>query len=55
MPIESTDVQEGILRTQSFLRPTYLFAVDEALISYRIGTLKPHKVVIVIEKIKSIL
>ncbi len=37
------DIQDGTLAKQSYVRPTYLFAADEALIIYKVGTLQDDK------------
>ena len=44
LAISPADVQGGTLVAQSWLRPAYLFTVDEAAIRYRIGTVRAEAV-----------
>ena len=41
--LEADDIENGRLSLKSYIRPTYLFAADEGLILYKIGTLKKAK------------
>jgi mRNA interferase MazF len=55
MPLDVSDVVNGRLNVESFVRPTYLFTVAEMRIRKKIGNLTPGKLASVYEKIKSIL
>lgn len=55
MPLDAGDIQGGTLSRQSYVRPTYLFAVDEGLIAYKVGTLESEKFKQVVEEIVSVL
>ena len=43
VPLEDADFASGNLRQTSNLRPNRLFTADQALVLYRVGTLKPEK------------
>ncbi len=43
IPLDSSDIEDGKLALKSYIRPTYLFAADEGLIIYKVGTLKKEK------------
>lgn len=43
LALDEDDIQNGTLARQSYVRPTYLFAADEALIVYKVGTLQNDK------------
>lgn len=44
IPLASTDVTTGVLRKQSYLRPTYLFTTGENRISRKVGNMKKELV-----------
>jgi mRNA interferase MazF len=43
MELAPSDLATGSLNHTRYLRPSYLFPVDEALVTRRIGTLTPEK------------
>lgn len=51
IPMDVGDVEGGSLARQSYIRPTYLFSADEALIAYRVGKLKEEKLQVVLERL----
>ena len=53
--LEDSDVIGGSLKQKSYVRPTYLFAADESMIVYKLGTLRAEKLTEVIEKIVGVL
>lgn len=55
MPLDASDVVNGTLRAESFVRPTYLFTVAESRIRKKVGNLTAPKLTSVYEKINSIL
>lgn len=55
MKLEAGDIQGGTLSRQSYVRPSYLFAVDEGLIVYKVGALANDRLTQVVEKIISVL
>ncbi len=40
IPLKMTDVTAGVLRKQSYLRPTYLFTTGENRISRKVGDMR---------------
>ena len=55
VPIENNDFEVGALRRKSNARPNRVFTVDNHIILYRVGHLKPNKTCEVIERIVAIL
>ena len=55
MILEESDVENGSLDRQSYLRPTYLFTVAEARIERKVGTLIPEKLSEAVDRIKNLL
>ena len=41
--LKTADILNGSLKVKSYIRAPYLFAADDALISYRVGNLTPQK------------
>jgi hypothetical protein len=54
-PLQIQDVENGSLRRLSYIRPSYLFAADEAVISRKIGTLKADKLKQVVETVQRLI
>jgi mRNA interferase MazF len=44
IPIKNGDFQEGMLKHNSFIRPTILFTVHKSRINYKAGKLKQDKI-----------
>ncbi len=55
MRLEASDIQGGTLSRQSYVRPSYLFAADEGMIVYKVGTLESGKFTQVVETIIGVL
>ena len=53
--IEENDFETGTLRQKSNVRPNRIFTADRHIILYRVGHLKPDKIIEVIERIVDIL
>ncbi len=43
LPLATADIENGTLTAQSYLRPTYMFAVTDRLILHKIGNLRAEK------------
>ena len=55
MPLDNQhDLLNGTLNLQSYLRPTYMFAVGEARITRKLANLTPTKVEEVFAKIRAV-
>jgi len=53
--LDDSDFETGTLRQKSNIRPSRMFTSDIRIILYRVGQLKPDKVVKIIEKVVDIL
>ena len=53
--IEDSDFETGSLKQTSNARPNRIFTADRSIILYRIGHLRPDKIVEIIDKICSII
>lgn len=49
--LDVTDIDNGALNRQSYVRPTYLFTVIEARIHLKVGTLRTEKMTQVVQNI----
>jgi mRNA interferase MazF len=54
MPLQDSDMADGSLDRISYIRPSYLFTANEAMIMRRIGALKPDKMQEVLETIRQL-
>lgn len=55
--LENSDLRDpanGKFRKKSYIRPAYMFAADEGLILYRLGSLKPEKLAAVLKSVRSL-
>src|ERR1051326_8158669 len=55
LALATDDVENGSLRRASYIRPTYLFAADEALIQRKIGNLKQARLTEVLTTLRKVL
>ncbi|NJN23630.1 MAG: type II toxin-antitoxin system PemK/MazF family toxin [Acaryochloridaceae cyanobacterium RL_2_7] len=49
--VEPTDISDGSLNKSSNIRPNRLFTCDSGIILYRVGSLRPGKLTLVLAKI----
>lgn len=52
--VEAGDIEGGTLNKRCYIRPTYLFTADEALITKRVGTLKTEKLLAVLTTVHTL-